>query len=173
MTLTLALVAILVVAFAAGWLARSRAGGLRTGGRLNSLPFYHGAYAFLWAALPALVLIAAWTPIQTRLVDEAVLASPEGKALPGFRHAARLDPESKRAQIASGEIESRLQSGIRTRWLPLFKQAEALLCGDGRRRGAAGRLRRGGPGVPAGQDRLPSAHRRRAMGDGLAGRRVA
>jgi hypothetical protein len=84
MTLNLALVAILLVSLAAAWLARSRAGALRAGGRLNSLPFYHGAYAFLWTALPALILVAAWTPIQTRLVNEAVLASPEGKALPDF-----------------------------------------------------------------------------------------
>jgi len=104
MTLTLALVAILLVALAAAWLARSRADALRADGRLNSLPFYHGAYAFLWTALPALILIAAWTPIQTRLVNEAVLASPEGQALPDFDMQRDMILAEAR-QIAKGEIE--------------------------------------------------------------------
>jgi len=122
MTLTLALVAILIVAFAAGWLSRSRAGGLRSGGRLNSLPFYHGAYAFLWTALPALILIGAWTPIQTRLVNEAVLASPEGKALPAF-DMQRDSIMSEARQIASGEIESGFNPESNT-LAPLFERAE-------------------------------------------------
>jgi phosphate transport system permease protein len=104
MTLTLALVAILAVSLAAAWLARSRAGGMRVGGRLNSLPFYHAAYAFLWTALPALILLAAWSPIQTRLVNEAVLASPEGQALPDFDMQRDMILVEAR-QIAKGEIE--------------------------------------------------------------------
>jgi phosphate transport system permease protein len=48
------------------------------------LPVYHGAYAGLWAAIPALLLLAAWAPIQSRLVEQSVLSSPEGRALPGF-----------------------------------------------------------------------------------------
>ena len=38
----------------------------------------------LWAAIPALLLLAAWAPMQSRLVDQAVLSSPEGRALPAF-----------------------------------------------------------------------------------------
>ncbi|MBA3670350.1 MAG: phosphate ABC transporter permease family protein, partial [Sphingomonas sp.] len=77
MSLTLALVAILVIAVVAGLFARNRASGLRGGGaRLNSLPNYHAFYAALWAALPALLFLAIWTPVQSRLVDQAVLASP-------------------------------------------------------------------------------------------------
>ena len=53
MTLSIALVAVLVIAVAAGLFARNRAIGLRGGGaRLNSLPNYHAMYAALWAALP-------------------------------------------------------------------------------------------------------------------------
>ena len=122
MTLTLALVAILLVAFAAGWLARSRARDLRSLGRLNSLPFYHGAYAFLWTALPALILLAAWSPIQTRLVDQAVLASPEGQALPDFA-MQRETIVAEARQIASGEIESGFNSES-TALAPHFRQAE-------------------------------------------------
>jgi phosphate transport system permease protein len=105
MTLTLALAAILLVALAAGWLARSRARGMRAAGRLNSLPFYHAAYAFLWAALPALLLLAAWAPIQTQFVNQAVLATAEGQALPDF--AMQRDAIlSEARQIASGDLES-------------------------------------------------------------------
>ena len=103
MTLTIALVAIFLLALAAGWLARSRALALRGGGRLNSLPFYHGAYAFLWAALPALILLAAWSPIQTELVQQAVLESPEGRALPDFA-MQRESILTEARQIASGDI---------------------------------------------------------------------
>ena len=84
MTLTIALVAVLAVALAAGWIGYSRAKRLRGGGRLHSLPIYHAAYATMWAVLPALLFLAIWTPIQSQLVDQAVLASPEGKALPDF-----------------------------------------------------------------------------------------
>src|SRR4051812_32220244 len=84
MSLGLALAAILLVAAAAGWLGFARARRLRAVGRLHSLPVYHGYYAVLWAAIPALLIVATWAPIQSRLVDRAVLSSPEGAALPAF-----------------------------------------------------------------------------------------
>jgi len=102
MSLGLALVAILIVAFAAGWAGYARAGRLRTTGRLHSLPVYHGAYVALWAAIPALLLIAAWAPMQSRLVDRAVLSSPEGRALPSFE-MQRDSILSEAREIASGE----------------------------------------------------------------------
>jgi len=43
MSLSLALVAILIVAVAAGWFGFARASRLRTASRLHSLPSYHGA----------------------------------------------------------------------------------------------------------------------------------
>ncbi len=85
MSLALAFLAIVIVAFAAGWAGYARARQLRGAGRLNSLPSYHGAYALLWAALPALLLIAAWAPVQSILVNRAVLATPEAQALPQFQ----------------------------------------------------------------------------------------
>jgi phosphate transport system permease protein len=85
MTLTIALAAILLIAVAAGYVARRRARGLRSGGqRLNSLPNYHAIYAALWAAAPALLFLAIWAPIQNGLVEQAVLSSPVGQALPDF-----------------------------------------------------------------------------------------
>jgi len=106
MTLSLALVAVLVVAAAAGLFARNRAIGLRGGSeRLNSLPNYHGLYVGLWAALPALLFLAIWAPTQTSLVDQAVLASPAGQQLPDF-DLARETILGEAQEIASGEREA-------------------------------------------------------------------
>ncbi len=105
MSLTLALAAIVALALAAGWLGYRHASTLRaSSGRLHSLPVYHGAYAALWAAIPALLLVAAWAPMQSRMVDQAVLASPEGRALPDF--AMQRDAIlSEAREIAHGERE--------------------------------------------------------------------
>jgi phosphate transport system permease protein len=84
MSLGIALVAVLLIAAGAGWLGFSRARRLRTAGRLHSLPVYHGAYALLWAAIPALLILALWAPVQSGLVRQSVLSSPEGRALPAF-----------------------------------------------------------------------------------------
>src|SRR5688572_14518802 len=106
MTLTIALVAILLIAAAAGLFARNRAKGLRSEGvRLNSLPNYHGLYVAMWAALPALLFLAIWAPVQTRLVDEAVLASPAGQQLPAF-DMARETILTEAREIASGQREA-------------------------------------------------------------------
>jgi phosphate transport system permease protein len=122
MTLNLALVAVAIVAFAAGWLGYARAGRLRTANRLHSLPTYHGAYAALWAAIPALLLIAAWAPIQSRMVDQAVLSSPEGRALPNFE-MQRESILSEARDIAHGDLQQGFNpesSGL----APRFREAE-------------------------------------------------
>jgi phosphate transport system permease protein len=105
MSFGLALAAILIVALGAGWLGYSRARTMRAGTRLHSLPVYHGSYAFLWAAIPALLLLAAWAPMQSRLVDQAVLSSPEGKALPDF-DMQREAILSEAREIAHGQREA-------------------------------------------------------------------
>ena len=106
MTLGIALVAVLAVAIAAGLFARSRANRLRSGGaRLNSLPNYHALYVLLWAALPALLFLAIWAPVQSGLVDQAVLASPAGQQLPDF-DMARETILSEARDIASGAREA-------------------------------------------------------------------
>lgn len=88
MSLLLSLVLVLVVAAAVFAVARGRAAALQGAGegrkRLNSLPAYHGGFAFIWAAIPALLFLAAWSPIQNGLVDQAVMASPAGQQLPAF-----------------------------------------------------------------------------------------
>ena len=106
MTLSIALVAILLIAVAAGLFARRRASGLRGGGaRLNSLPNYHAFYVALWAALPALLLLAIWAPIQTGLVEQAVLSSPAGQKLPDF-DLARDTILTEAREIAAGDREA-------------------------------------------------------------------
>src|SRR3982750_1412657 len=102
MSLGMAITAIIVIAAAVGWLSYARPRRFRTASRLHSLPVYHGAYAALWAAIPALLLLALWAPLQSRLVDQAVLASPEGRALPAFE-MQRESILSEAREIASGE----------------------------------------------------------------------
>ena len=106
MSLTISLIAVLVIAVAAGLFARNRAKGLRGGGaRLNSLPNYHAAYVALWAALPALLFLAIWTPIQGRFVDQAVSASPAAQTLPAF-DMTRDTILAEARDLASGAIEA-------------------------------------------------------------------
>jgi len=103
MSLSFAFLAILIVAIAAGWLGFSRARRLRTTARLHSLPVYHGSYAALWVAIPAFLVLAVWAPIQTQLVDRAVLSSPEGSTLP-TEPMQRESILSEASDIASGKI---------------------------------------------------------------------
>jgi phosphate transport system permease protein len=104
-TLGIALIVILLIASAVGGIAFNRARQLRAGGRLHSLPVYHGIHAALWVVVPALLVLAAWSPMQTRLVDQAVLSSPEGKALPDFEMQRDSILDEAR-QIAHHEIET-------------------------------------------------------------------
>src|SRR5512139_3166497 len=106
MTLSIALVAVLLIAAAAGFFARRRAKTLRAGGsRLNSLPNYHGLYVALWTTLPALLLLAIWNPMQTGLVEQAVLSSPAGENLPDVDITREMILAEAR-EIAAGEREA-------------------------------------------------------------------
>ena len=124
MSLFLALVAVLLIASVAAWLGYSRARQVRATSavRLHSLPAYHGACAALWAALPALLLLAAWVPVQTGLVNQAVLSSPQGQALPDFdmqRESILIEAR----EIASGQREAGFNSES-SELAPVFVQAE-------------------------------------------------
>ena len=109
MTLTIAFVAVLVIALAAGLFAFNRAKQLRgaaagAAGRLNSLPVYHALYVALWAALPALAFLAIWAPVQSGMVERAVLSSTAGQALPPF-DLQRDSIMSEARDIATGRRE--------------------------------------------------------------------
>jgi phosphate transport system permease protein len=123
MTLTLALVAVLLVAAAAAWLGYRRAAAMRGRARLHSLPIYHAFYAAIWAALPALLFLAIWTPVQGGLIDQAVLASPEGKALPAF-DMQRDAILSEAREIARGDREAGFNPES-TSLAPRFSEAES------------------------------------------------
>ena len=99
----IAVLLVLAVAAAAGYLARQRAAALRAGGRMNSLPVHHALHAAVWAALPALLLLAAWSPIQSGLVRQGVLESPAGQALPGFDLQRDLILDEAR-MVVEGEL---------------------------------------------------------------------
>lgn len=105
MTLSIALTVILLIAVAVGGIAYQRAARLREDGRLHSLPVYHGVHALIWVLVPALLVLAAWAPLQTQLIDQAVLATPEGKALPAFEMQRDSILDEAR-QIAHHEIEA-------------------------------------------------------------------
>nr|MDQ3074231.1 phosphate ABC transporter permease family protein [Pseudomonadota bacterium] len=128
MTLTLALVAVMAIVVAAGGYAYRAATGLRRGAdgrsnRLNSLPIYHAFYVGLWAALPALLFLAIWTPIQSRLVEQSVLATPAGQALPGFDMQRDTILDEAR-DIASGAITAGFNPES-TALAPIYAAAEA------------------------------------------------
>ncbi len=106
MTLSIEILLVVGVAAAAGMIARTRAAGLRGGNaRLNSLPSYHGVYVALWAAMPALLFLAIWAPVQSVLIDQAVLASPAGQQLPDF-DLARDTIIAEAREIAAGVRET-------------------------------------------------------------------
>ena len=115
MSLGLAFVAVLAVAAAAGWLgfaarqaaARTAAGCIRCRSITALMPR-------CGRRSRRLLLLAVWAPMQSRLVDQAVLASPEGRALPDF-DMQRESILAEAREIAHGEREAGLQSGIRRR----------------------------------------------------------
>ena len=121
MSLTIALAAILVIAAAAGTIAFVLAKRLRGAGRLHSLPIYHGIRAALWAAIPALLLLAVWAPVQSGFVEQAVLSSPEGQALPDF-DMQRDSILSEAREIARGDREAGFNSES-SALAPHFKRA--------------------------------------------------
>ena len=67
------LVAIAVVAYV---LARRHALASVSGEivKLHSLPSFHGAYAIVWAVLPALLILIAWSVISPRIVENLLLS---------------------------------------------------------------------------------------------------
>ena len=78
---------------------------------LHSLPSYHGWYAAIWVAVPALLFLTVWTSLMPGLVTDRVLQDPaaatlpqdafsrgailsEGRAIAQGKAAAAFDPRS-------------------------------------------------------------------------------
>ena len=123
MSAGLASLVVLLIAAAVGGMAYRRAALLRAGGRLHSLPSYHGVHAALWVLAPALLVLAAWTPMESSLIDQAVLATPEGRALPADEMQRQSILDEAR-QIAHAEIEAGFNPES-TSVAPRIEEAEA------------------------------------------------
>lgn len=92
----------------AGWLAaRSRAWTLRAeaGGRLSSLPNYHGWYVGLWVFVPTILFVLIWNAISPGLVLQSVLGSPAADGLPAM-DSARLEALREARAVATGVTAS-------------------------------------------------------------------
>jgi phosphate transport system permease protein len=74
--------------------------------RLHSRPRYHGAYVVLWAALPALFLVAAWMVIEPHIAEWLLVANlPDSAKTLGPDRLSLLVLDVK--NLASGNIVSR------------------------------------------------------------------
>ncbi|MEL1250404.1 phosphate ABC transporter permease subunit PstC [Aurantiacibacter gilvus] len=93
----------------AGWLvARSRATMFRraaSDNRIASLPNYHGWYAALWIAAPALLFAIVWAAVSDSLVLQSVLADPAAADLPPFG-LQRETILSQAQAVASGAAQT-------------------------------------------------------------------
>jgi phosphate transport system permease protein len=85
-TITTIALVLLGLGLIAWFAARARATAFVGAGRerLHSLPAYHGWYVALWSVVPALLFLALWSNLTGGLIYQAVMASPEAAALPGF-----------------------------------------------------------------------------------------
>jgi phosphate transport system permease protein len=123
MSIGIGIAAVFVIAAVAGWIGYRRALAMRTSGaRLHSLPIYHASYCAMWVLLPALLFLAVWAPVQSSLIDQAVLSSPEGQALPAFE-MQRDAILSEAREIARGEREAGFNPESTT-LAPRFVEAE-------------------------------------------------
>ncbi|HZF44322.1 MAG TPA: phosphate ABC transporter permease subunit PstC [Sphingomonadaceae bacterium] len=102
MTLLAAFLAVLGFAAIAWVAARAKALALATGGprTVHSLPGYHGWYVALWALLPALAFLIAWSLISPGLAEEAALRDVAGAALDPL---ARADLLAEAVAIGGGD----------------------------------------------------------------------
>lgn len=84
----LALLVLAACAYIAGH-SRGRRILVSSGGKVHSLPGYHGAYVALMAGLPALLLVLAWVLLQGPILNTLITAS-FSDALSGGKSASEL-----------------------------------------------------------------------------------
>ncbi|MFT4182611.1 MAG: phosphate ABC transporter permease subunit PstC [Rhizobium sp.] len=133
MSVSLLLLCLSIIGASAFMLGRTRAAAL-SGGRSSAMHSrfgYYGAYAAIWAALPALALITAWLWISPQVIDRLVVKSfpDEVKALPeaelnlsygmvrSIAHGMRLLDDRQRAAVDGGTAD--LQSVLAQKGVPL------------------------------------------------------
>lgn len=93
-----------VVAYGLAYM-RSRAVAAPLGGirNLKSLPFYYAARASLWCAIPALIVLAAWTGFEGKVIQGAVIASLPQDSWPDSAGQASLIL-SQISNVAAGKL---------------------------------------------------------------------
>lgn len=93
-----------VVAYGLAYM-RSRAVAAPLGGirNLKSLPFYYAARASLWCAIPALIVLAAWTGFEGKVIQGVVIASLPQETWPDSAGQASLIL-SQISNVAAGKL---------------------------------------------------------------------
>lgn len=124
MNLSLLLLCLLIIGAAAFVLGRTRAAVLSGGmpSAMHSRLGYYGAYAAIWAVLPAAILTCAWLSVSPMIVDSFVLKSfpEEVQSLPPaelnlsygmvrtLAHGMRLLNDRERAAVDDGSTDLQL-----------------------------------------------------------------
>ncbi|WP_181706962.1 phosphate ABC transporter permease subunit PstC [Chthonobacter rhizosphaerae] len=109
---------LLILAFSAVAYFVGRSTGSRfvatAGGKVHSLPGYHGAFVALWVGLPALLLLLLWVSFQGSAIDRMLLASlPE--TLTAGKSASEIDLiVSEIKNVAAGRMFSQPSADIVT-----------------------------------------------------------
>src|SRR3546814_11682099 len=84
--------------------------------RPNSLPNYHGWYVAIWAAGPALLLLAAWSFVQPSLVTADILSSYSAAERP----QTDIERQALLAELnglVSGSIERSEERRVGKEWV--------------------------------------------------------
>ncbi|RVT94152.1 phosphate ABC transporter permease subunit PstC [Sphingomonas crocodyli] len=103
MTFSAALVTIIALGVVAWALARGKAAAFAGGPRPHSRPGHHGWYVALWAGVPALIFLIAWSVSMPGLVSSETLSAPAAAQLP----ADPMERSAVMAEVrglASGEM---------------------------------------------------------------------
>lgn len=105
MSLSVILIALLLLSLAGYWLGRRSAVRLVAGDirQLHSLPRYYGYYVALWVGLPMLLLLVLWVAFDQALIIRLVVA--------GLPEAMRLLPEAELGLLVN-DIHNLAESSI-------------------------------------------------------------
>jgi phosphate transport system permease protein len=106
-TLLIVLLGLVALAYHVGRKrAVASAGGASRISNLHSLPSYYGFYAALWAAVPALLLLALWSGIQDSVVTALVKSQLPAETVEGLSNGQMSLLLSDVKNLAQGNILS-------------------------------------------------------------------
>ena len=107
--------------------ARMRAARFSVGAgstRPHSLPAYHGWYVCLWAVIPTLIFLVAWSIVSPGLVTDSVLSTSVAAKLPELA-VERASILAEARGIAQGTITAAFNP-LSTELAPAYRQALTL-----------------------------------------------